>query len=304
MPLSGKRMHVVKWSMYLLSFCQILGKSLEMAVLAQVGGKRLAVGVLVGETTLFLLYKRLRNDFRYYLPLPDSTSTLASIIIRVATKVIHDFTGFLHVRHPHELGGFYWLLNMAMTQGSVFVSVWLKDKFGENLEIQGEGEGEGEAETFIKDEHYIKIAIGLMSLWLVAIMGLLLGSEKEFRSTFYSLQTGKGYMKALFDSGENELMVTIFECHPYFYRNFEEEVKGWLADFWALSPAWLTDHIIDQIPQRLIPGGGEDGFLAELDERSRKQFTIVRDRGGTLKRRGSIIKEMAMDALKDMKQKE
>jgi hypothetical protein len=44
-PLHGVRLMVVKWSMYLLSFCQLLGKSLEVAVLYIVGG-----GWLVGLT--------------------------------------------------------------------------------------------------------------------------------------------------------------------------------------------------------------------------------------------------------------
>jgi len=122
-PLHGLRLVVVKWSMYLLSFCQLLGKSLEMAILVQVGGKILALSVLGGEMVVYLVYKLVRGDFRYWVPLPQGTSLSVSLITRVVVKVVCDFTGFLHARHPHEMGGFYWLMNMVWTQASVFGAI-------------------------------------------------------------------------------------------------------------------------------------------------------------------------------------
>jgi len=92
-PLHGLRLVVVKWSMYLLSFCQLLGKSLEMAILVQIGGKTLAVSVLGGEMVVYLVYKLVRKDFRYWMPLPQGTSLVSSFILRVTVKVICDFTG-------------------------------------------------------------------------------------------------------------------------------------------------------------------------------------------------------------------
>ena len=65
-PLSGKKLYAVKSSMYLLSFCQLLGKSMQMSVLMQIGNKTLAFGVLGGELGIYLLYKVLRSDFRYW----------------------------------------------------------------------------------------------------------------------------------------------------------------------------------------------------------------------------------------------
>ena len=86
-------MVVVKWSMYLLSFCQLLGKSLEMAILVQVGGKILALSVLGGEMVAYLMFKVVRGDFRYWLPLPRGTSLVSSLFERVMVKMISDFTG-------------------------------------------------------------------------------------------------------------------------------------------------------------------------------------------------------------------
>ena len=64
-PLSGKKMYAVKASMYLLSFCQLLGKAMQVVVLVQIGKKTL-VAVIVSELAVYLLYKVVRNDFRYW----------------------------------------------------------------------------------------------------------------------------------------------------------------------------------------------------------------------------------------------
>jgi len=148
-PLSGIRLVLVKVSMYVLSFCQLMGNSITVALLVQKGGKTLAIIVLSCEMGVYLLWKVVRRDFRYWMPLPRGTSLLVSVITRVVVKVIADFTGIcsservsegrndfcvfsnhqhdagmMHLRHPYEMGGTYWFMNMAYTQVSMFVSSW------------------------------------------------------------------------------------------------------------------------------------------------------------------------------------
>ena len=65
-PLSGNKLYAVKASMYLLSFCQLLGKAIQVAVLMQIGKKTLVIKVLGCELGVFLLYKVVRSDFRYW----------------------------------------------------------------------------------------------------------------------------------------------------------------------------------------------------------------------------------------------
>ena len=65
-PLSGKRQYAVKTSMYLLSFCQLLGKAMQVAVLMQIGKQTLVFAVLGCELGVYLLYKVVRKDFRYW----------------------------------------------------------------------------------------------------------------------------------------------------------------------------------------------------------------------------------------------
>ena len=249
--------------MYLLSFCQLLGKSLEMAILVQVGGKTLAISVLVGETVAYLIFKVARGDFRYWMPLPRGTSLGNSLIMRVTVKVVCDFTGFLHARHPYEMGGFYWLMNMVWTQASVFGAIRMKEEFGWHIE-------ENDGERFVKEEDYMTIATVLLLLWFVALLGLMFGSEKELRRTFYSFMTGKQYNEALFRSDEDEIKMQVFDTHSSYNRHFEDAIKEWLGERWsgwhASRPGWLTEGLIKRIPGRLLPGGGDKGVLEEIGD--------------------------------------
>ena len=65
-PLSGKKLYAVKASMYILSFCQLLGKAMQVAVLMQIGKEALVIAVLCCELGVYLLYKVVMNDFRYW----------------------------------------------------------------------------------------------------------------------------------------------------------------------------------------------------------------------------------------------
>jgi len=268
--------------MYLLSFCQLLGKSLEMAILFQIGGKILAISVLGGEMVAYLLYKLVRGDFRYWVPLPQGTSLVTSLITRVMVKVVCDFTGFLQARHPYEMGGFYWLMNMVWTQASVFGAIRMKEMFGRQIE-------EEVGERVVKEEDYLMIATVLLLLWFLALLGLMFGSEKEFRKTFFSTMTGKQYNEALFRSDEDEIKMQVIDTHFSYNRHFEASIKEWLGENWndwhASRPGWLTEELIKRIPGRLLPGGGDAGVLEEIgdeDGGEREKFLSGRNRRGSV----------------------
>ena len=288
--LHGLRLVVVKWSMYLLSFCQLLGKSLMVNIIYQIGGKTLVVAVMGGEMVAYLIFKVVRGDFRYWVPVPQGTSLAGSLITRVVVKVTCDFTGFLHARHPYEMGGFYWLMNMVWTQASVFGAIKLKEEFGRGME-----EDVGEIERVVKDEDYLMIATVLLLLWFVALLGLMFGSEKELRRTFYSFMTGKQYNEALFHSGEDEIMILVFADHPSYYAHFEDEIKEWLGKKWndwhnTGRPRWLTEELIKKIPGRLLPGGEDKGVLEEIGEDGGEREDFIAGGG----RRGSVVGAIEM----------
>jgi len=58
-----------------------------------------------GETLLYLLYKIARNDFFYWPTAKGKGSVVLAIVARSLVKIIVDFSGCLHFRHPYEMGG-------------------------------------------------------------------------------------------------------------------------------------------------------------------------------------------------------
>ena len=58
-----------------------------------------------GEVLLFLLWKLLRGDFLYWIRVEGVLDVIISALERVFVKVVVDFTGCVHFRHPYELGG-------------------------------------------------------------------------------------------------------------------------------------------------------------------------------------------------------
>ena len=69
-----------------------------------------------GEVLLFLLWKLLRGDFLYWIRVEGVLDVIISALERVFVKVVVDFTGCVHFRHPYELGG------AAFTTSIVWVS--------------------------------------------------------------------------------------------------------------------------------------------------------------------------------------
>ena len=73
----------------------------------------LAMLMLVNYLVLDLDFgmKAVRGDFHYWLPVDGLLGVFASIMLRVMSKWLCDFTGMLHLRHPQEIGGLYWTAN-------------------------------------------------------------------------------------------------------------------------------------------------------------------------------------------------
>ena len=262
-PLAGVRLYLVSFSMRVMAICQLIAKALYISILIKVGGKRLMFVVLVVDMLVYLSYKVVRQDFRYWMNLPNASSLVISFIVRVVLKIVTDFTGFLHARHPYEMGGSYWLFNMMLTHATVFGSIWLLE--GALLGGDEDGGGGGNIAT------YYKIAQILSGVWACALVGLVAFSEREFVETFYSSRTGKQYCKELFKSGNHETMFCeIFDSHKSYWKGFEVELKEFLKENWDMwhmnRPEWFTDATKAMVPLYMIAdkGGGGEGDIGQF----------------------------------------
>ena len=97
---SGKRT-VVFFSMLFFTACHVWVRLLGIALLAVVNPTTTAV-VLAGDMLFFLLFKIARNDLRYWLRLDEVLSWVTTIVIRVVTKLMVDFTVMVQLRRTYE----------------------------------------------------------------------------------------------------------------------------------------------------------------------------------------------------------
>ena len=85
--------------MTLISTLYNVSRRLGCALLAA-GDRRLVVVFVGGETLLYLALKVLRGDFYYWTRLDGALAIIMSFFERVLVKIIVDYTGCLHFRHP------------------------------------------------------------------------------------------------------------------------------------------------------------------------------------------------------------
>ena len=122
-------------------------------------------------------------------------------------------------------------------------------------------------------------AVGLCSLWVVAVGTLLLFGDREYVHTFYGRMTGRAHAKKRFVEGDDlTRMGIVTSVHRALWSEIEEEVREWLGECWeelhSSKPDWFSEELVRKIPRDLVPlmnhasvreEGGEE--LAEEYER-------------------------------------
>jgi hypothetical protein len=63
---------------------------------------------IIGDYVLHFCYKVCRSDTHVWLAVPKKASLAVSIIVRIITKILVDFTGMAVIRLPIIQGGAYW----------------------------------------------------------------------------------------------------------------------------------------------------------------------------------------------------
>ena len=93
-------------------------RSLAIALLALVGGDSGVAYMAVfmsAELTFFILIKVLRGDFFYWVPVEGFAAYPVALTMRIINKIVTDFTVIVQLRHPNELGGLYFSLNVLLS---------------------------------------------------------------------------------------------------------------------------------------------------------------------------------------------
>ena len=175
--------------MTIISSLHNLSRSLGCALLAASAKESALVVYFVGgEMVLFIAYKILRGDFYYWARISGALSAVISLQTRVAVKVIADFSGCVHFRHPNELGGLAFSLSLVWAQVFPFLAL----QFHEN-------------DDDVVRENITIFLIGSFLLWLLLNIAFFCTIDLSYVNTFFGSQTAPEYACELFLTSEEDL---------------------------------------------------------------------------------------------------
>jgi len=208
----------------------------------------------LAQVGVYTLFKILRRDFWYWMRVEGVLSIALAVIERTLVKVIFDFTGCAHFRHPFEMGGASYSLSMVWAQIMPFVALgWYE---GENKED-------------------MRLLLGVNFTFWVVLNGLFfLSIEKRFIRTFFTRTTAPLYTVQLFLTSEDDASKfdAAFDNRASYIGGCEGEVREWVRvniERWREEKAgWFK---IDKIPDAMLPA------------------EVVVEEGGARRRRSSVL---------------
>ena len=243
--------------------CMILNSALLLlirsfsAAMLMLAKKRYCVAYFAGDMALYLLQKVLRGDFHYWLPIEGKFGGLVSLLCRVIVKIISDFTGVIQFRHPQELGGLYWTLNMFLALLASFACVWV---------------GKGGAKEWM--------LVGAASGGWVLIFGLfLLLMKKEYRGTFFDTASGKQQIMDRFKVDDDAIKASILKKNKKLWVGIRGEVKTWvLGNWWKWAeekPEWFSEAWLAKLPDDFVPDDEDQAKLEVIRKKGRRRSSVT-----------------------------
>jgi len=242
--------------MTLISSLHNLSRSLGCALLA-FSDAEMALLFIGGEIGLYLVFKILRQDFHYWAP---GTPLIASFFTRVVGKVIADFTGCIHLRHPYEMGGLGFTISLIWAQAFPFVALQYFD--GDSKDIMTGFLGTS------------------FTAWLVLNIIFFCTINLSYLITFFGSMTGPQYTCELYLTGQDDFQKfdAIFTVRIQYTKTIHEKVKEWVAaniDEWRrIEPDWFN---IEMIPDELLP---KEVIEAEGGAKRRRSSLSLREMVG------------------------
>eukprot|EP00519_Triparma_laevis_P012762 CAMPEP_0182500664 /NCGR_PEP_ID=MMETSP1321-20130603/9697_1 /TAXON_ID=91990 /ORGANISM="Bolidomonas sp., Strain RCC1657" /LENGTH=248 /DNA_ID=CAMNT_0024705163 /DNA_START=34 /DNA_END=777 /DNA_ORIENTATION=+ len=206
-PDDGRKRAFLFATMILLSATQILIKALLIIVLASIGS-RFPVYYILGDMAFYLLYKIVRKDFTYWLPLEGVVGMVTSVFQRVICKVVVDFAAIIQFRHPYEVGGLYFSLNMFLPLLALTLLLALDLAKG-NL-----------SESTLALLTSLVTVLGGSLIFLLGAFLLLM--DKEYWQTFMSTETGGQMKRRMFLEGNDAMKASVFASNKGYRKPIDD----------------------------------------------------------------------------------
>jgi hypothetical protein len=247
--------------MMAMSSCQVASRSIVFALLMCMR-MDFAVMVFLAEIVFFLGIKVARGDVIYWIPVSGGTQVVVSLLARIITKTITDFTGFIHSRHPKEMGGALWTLNLFWGYAIVICIAWIFV--------------EGDYDSAISKSTLWDLVVVLVCSFFLVFGIFLYKIQPGYGSTFTSTTTAKQLVAStFFDNSDPETKMEIFVNTEHYWSNYKADVKDYvLANFedWEIAqPPWWKDKLISRIPEDMLLAKNK---LVRRDTKKRRVSSI------------------------------
>ena len=245
-------------AMFMLTCTHVLMKTMATSLLICVSETWLAI-YLGGDMVVFLLVKIIRGDFRYWFNLPNSLGWFVSLLMRVAGKVLADFTLVLQQRHSYEVGGVQFCLLIVHNQVGCFVAGWVYLKYYDGgYEAAPGGDGDVGGNRKLGAETLWAGLLGLFGLFLVSGLAFVGLMDRKYLGTFITTMTAKQSTTVKFRSAKNnQQRINVLKNHPTYYKEVVVELQELIDDNWddwmKDRPEWLTDNVVASVPDKFLP---------------------------------------------------
>jgi hypothetical protein len=276
LPDEGKARTIMYVCMVLNGALLLLLRSIGAALLMNVDTKiNLFHAYMAGDHLLYLLQKLVRGDFLYWMPMEGVGGLAASLLMRVGAKTLTDFTGIVHTRGAGEMGGAAWLWTMFLSLVAPWVAVPVY--FGsltsnstnataievDSTDSTTDASELEESDVYVPEESDAwKFLGGMTGLWICAFAVFLRLMKKQYRSTFWRMETGNEYVQGFFlQGGSDNIKKNVLEFNKAKWKAIEPQVKEWVGEGWTEwergKPDWFTDNWKARVPADWVPEEGQ-----------------------------------------------
>lgn len=217
--------------MFWMSFFNLAIRTFFCILLYMKGGVALMYGVLALELAAYLLVKAARKDMWYWIPLYGVQGMIESVSARILIKIVTDWTACVQFRHPNEVGGYYFTINVLVNVLIGIASAMWRAKF----------------DASVSHDTAVLIMSALCIGLVLSYTCFVLSINNEYRHTFYDTQTSCAFIEKNFRSSTaDEFKFRVLSSNENKWReNYGQEVKAWVnsnLSIWLKDkPEWFTD---------------------------------------------------------------
>jgi hypothetical protein len=237
------------------------------ATLLLLADTKIFLAYMLGDQLLYLVLKLVRGDLLHWLAVEGVGGLVMSLLIRIIGKTLTDFTGILELRGAGEMGGAMWLWTMFLALVTPWVAIPVY--FGRLTAADANPWDFEQADA-------LGMLAGFTSGWILAFAVFLTLMKREFRSTFWSTETGTEWIQAFFLHGAgDEIKQLIIGFNKGKWKAIEPQVTEWVGAGWLRwlteKPDWFTENWKARVPEDWVPKEGKaDHVLARRNSMARR----------------------------------